>query len=113
MKSELRITPTLARVLRPFLEDPRAPRYGFDLMQIARLPSGTLYPILARLERANVLTRQAEDIDPVVEGRPARKFYRITPEGELLARRELAALSAELQPPPRRALRPQMQRGPA
>ncbi len=30
-----------------FLADPAAPRYGYDLMKAARLPSGALYPLLA------------------------------------------------------------------
>ena len=44
------MTGPLERVLGAFLADPAAPRYGYDLMKAARLPSGTLYPLLARLE---------------------------------------------------------------
>ena len=47
----MRMTGALERVLGAFLADPAAPRYGYDLMKAARLPSGTLYPLLARLER--------------------------------------------------------------
>jgi DNA-binding PadR family transcriptional regulator len=46
------MTGSQERVLRVFLDDPTAPRYGYDLMKAAALPSGTLYPMLARLETA-------------------------------------------------------------
>ena len=46
----VRMTGPLERVLGAFLADPTAPRYGYDLMKAARLPSGTLYPLLTRLE---------------------------------------------------------------
>ncbi len=108
MDRDVRITSTVARVLRPFLEEPTTPRYGFDLMERTRLSSGTLYPILARLEHAGWLTRHTEVSAPAAAGRPPRKFYRISANGEMLARRELEALSAELRPPAaRRPLRPQ------
>jgi DNA-binding PadR family transcriptional regulator len=34
-----------------------------------------------------------------VQERPARRYYRLTPDGEQLARRELAALADRLRPP--------------
>lgn len=40
--------------------------------------SGSLYPILARLEGAGWLTRGKEVIDPRAARRPARTHYRIT-----------------------------------
>jgi DNA-binding PadR family transcriptional regulator len=88
----------VARVLRAFLDDPTEPRYGFELMQRTKLASGTLYPILARLERSGWVTREAENIDPAVEGRPVRKLYRLSPGAAVAARRELVALSRELNP---------------
>src|SRR5215472_8693751 len=108
MEPSVQITPAVAKVLRPFLEDPQARRYGFDLMQRTNMASGSLYPILARLERAGWLIRETDDIDPTREGRPARKYYKISAEGERLARRSLATLSAELRPPSARpGLKPQ------
>ncbi len=93
------MTTTVARVLRTFLDDTAQPRYGFELMGLTGLASGTLYPILARLESAGWLVSDREDIDPVAEGRPARRMYRISPRGAQLARSELAALSRQLRPP--------------
>jgi PadR family transcriptional regulator, regulatory protein PadR len=103
----VRITTPVARVLRAFLDDPTQPRYGFELMQRTRLASGTLYPILARLERADWVTRESEDIDPVELGRPARKLYRLTGHGAITARHELIQLNRELQLPAKRTLRQQ------
>lgn len=62
--------------------------YGFDVMDATGLASGTVYPILGRLEARGLASSRWED--PEVhrrEGRPARKYYRITAEG----RRSLAA----------------------
>jgi PadR family transcriptional regulator, regulatory protein PadR len=102
------MTTAAARVLRVFLDDPAAPRYGFELMQHTRFPSGTLYPILARLERAGWITGQQETADASAEGRPVRRLYYLTSGGAQAARVELAELSAQLRPPPVRGslLRP-------
>ncbi|MGJ6968073.1 PadR family transcriptional regulator [Streptosporangium sp. G11] len=107
--AEVRITTTVGKVLRIFLDDLDAPRYGFELMKLAGMPSGTLYPVLARLEAAGWIEGRRETIDPVVEARPARRFYLLTAHGALAARQELAELSERLRPPPagRRVPRPQ------
>jgi DNA-binding PadR family transcriptional regulator len=59
----------------------------------------TLYPNLAKLERHGWLSLGKEDIDPRVEGRPARRFYRITGAGEAAARLQLAELVERYRPP--------------
>jgi DNA-binding PadR family transcriptional regulator len=89
----------VARVLRVFLEDPTAPRYGLELMKATKMPSGSLYPMLARLERAGWLRSRREQIDPATEGRPPRRYYELSPEGLVAARYELAALAEQLRPP--------------
>jgi PadR family transcriptional regulator PadR len=95
---EVRITIAVATVLRTFLDDTTRPRYGYELMRLTGYPSGKLYPILARLQRAGWLSRDQEPIDPAVAGRPARRWYRLTPQGVHAARHELAALSQQLRP---------------
>lgn len=60
----------------------RGHRYGFEIMKVADLPSGTVYPLLRRLERTRLAESRWEDVDPSDEGRPRRRNYRITPEGE-------------------------------
>jgi DNA-binding PadR family transcriptional regulator len=96
---EVRITATVGKVLRVFLDDVAEPRYGYELMQRTGLASGTVYPILARLEAAGWLISDVEDIEPDAEHRPARRFYRITAAAAEMARSELLALSRQLQPP--------------
>ncbi len=96
MPNEVRMTSAVAKVAAAFLSDPATDRYGLDLIRTTGLPSGTLYPILVRLERAGWLTTLWEEIDPAAEGRPARRYYRLTPEGIVEARRELAALHQQI-----------------
>lgn len=97
----------MATVLKIFLEDPDQPRYGFELMKLTGLASGSLYPMLARLEGAGWLTRGKELIDPRAEGRPARTNYTITGAAVNAARIKLAALSEQFRPPVPGHLRPQ------
>ena len=96
MAQSVRITTAVVKVLAAFLGDQTQDRYGLDLMAEAGLPSGTLYPILVRLEKAGWVRAQGEEIDPVAEGRPARRYYRLTPDGVEAARVELAALHQQL-----------------
>jgi DNA-binding PadR family transcriptional regulator len=98
----MRITVPVARVLSALLADPDADRYGLDLMGDTGLPSGTLYPILQRLQRAGWVDARWEDIDPVASGRPARRYYRLTPDGVVAARQALAELRAQTSPTGRR-----------
>lgn len=106
MTERIRITTSVAQVLAVLLDDPQAERYGLELMRATGLPSGTIYPILARLQAAGWLQADWETIDPVVAGRPARRYYRLTAAGAAAARTELAALSARLRPRGTTALRP-------
>lgn len=76
-------------VLRALLEDPTHERYGLELSTASGLPSGTIHPILARLEKLGWLESHWEDIDPVREGRPRRRYYRLSPDGAEYARTAL------------------------
>ena len=100
----MRMTGPVQRVLTAFLSDPAAPRYGYDLMKAARLPSGTLYPLLARLEQQKLVGSAWET--PQQEGERPRKYYRLTGEGVRIARLELAQASARRQRAPARPGRP-------
>jgi PadR family transcriptional regulator PadR len=84
----VKLTASLERVLRAFLDEPAAPRYGYDLMKAAGLQSGTLYPLLARLEQQKLVTSAWET--PQQEGQRPRKYYRLTGAGIEVARLELA-----------------------
>jgi DNA-binding PadR family transcriptional regulator len=91
-----RLTSSVLKVLAALLADPGAERYGLQLMQQAGLPSGTLYPILVRLERAGWVQSRWEQIDPAAEGRPIRRYYRLTAEGAAAARDEVARMHAQM-----------------
>jgi PadR family transcriptional regulator PadR len=57
-------------------------RHGFDIMDATGLPSGTVYPILGRLERANLLKARWESSTVARrEKRPTRRYYEITGAG--------------------------------
>jgi DNA-binding PadR family transcriptional regulator len=96
MANPLRVTAAVSKVLAAFLEDSDVDRYGLDLMRASGHPSGTLYPILLRLQNAGWVEAYWEEIDPVAAGRPARRYYRLTPDGLVSAQTELAALQAHL-----------------
>jgi len=98
------MTASLERVFRVFLDDPAAPRYGYDLMKAASLPSGTLYPMLARLEAQALVVSAWET--PQHDGERPRRYYRLTGEGVTVARLELARLSARRRPAPSGPVRP-------
>ena len=86
----MKLTAPLERVLRVMTTDPAAPHYGYDLMKAAKLPSGTLYPMLARLQQEGLVDSEWEAPRPDAGGRPPRKYYRLTGEGLRVARLELA-----------------------
>lgn len=70
--------PTVA-VLRALAE---GATYGFDVMDATGLPSGTVYPILSRIESKGLVeTRWEAPKEHRRAGRPARKYYRLTVEG--------------------------------
>jgi PadR family transcriptional regulator PadR len=79
----------MERVLAVFLADPAEPRYGYDLMRAARLPSGTLYPMLARLQDEGLVESRWEPAGQA-GGRPPRRYYQLSGDGIRVARLELA-----------------------
>lgn len=86
----VRMTIPVQRVLRVLLAEPDQERYGLQIGDEAGLASGTVHPILARLEGAGWVVSQWEDLDPREVGRPARRYYRLTAEGAVEARQALA-----------------------
>jgi PadR family transcriptional regulator PadR len=101
---DLRMTIPTQRVLEALLADPGAELYGLEIGTAAGLRSGTVHPILARLEGYGWLDSRWEDVDPSAEGRPPRRYYRLTADGVQAAR---AALARAYRPSPARQLRPQ------
>jgi PadR family transcriptional regulator len=81
-----RITTQTLRVLGAFTSSGTAELSGAEIAKKTNLRSGTLYPILFRLERTGWFESQWEDGDPSELGRPRRRFYRLTALGEREAR---------------------------
>ncbi len=82
-------SPQTLQVFEALLDDPRRWRYGYDLSKQTSLASGTLYPILMRLNDQRLLETTWEPSDE--PGRPPRHTYRLTADGIALARQRLAA----------------------
>jgi PadR family transcriptional regulator PadR len=58
-------------------------RFGFDIMEVTGLPSGTVYPALRRLEALELVTSDWErDLKARKEGRPRRRYYELTKTGK-------------------------------
>jgi DNA-binding PadR family transcriptional regulator len=84
----MRITYPIACVLQALAS---GFHYGFDIMELTGLPSGTIYPILRRFERNGLVRSKWENSqDARNEGRPRRRYYELTPAG-----RETLSVAAE------------------
>ena len=60
----------------------RSVRYGFDIMDATGLPSGTVYPILGRLERDGYVRSKWESHAVAQrEKRPPRRYFEMTASG--------------------------------
>jgi PadR family transcriptional regulator, regulatory protein PadR len=92
--SEPRMSGPTLGVLAAVMMSPQDELSGAEIGREAKLASGTLYPILARLEQAHWLESRWEDGDPHLLGRPRRRLYRLTGLGAAKAR----AAFKELEP---------------
>jgi PadR family transcriptional regulator PadR len=75
--------------------------YGYNVMEVTGLPSGTVYPAMRRLERDQLIRSQWERQSLADAGqRPPRKYYKLTRAGEttLEASRKRYPLLARLVP---------------
>jgi PadR family transcriptional regulator, regulatory protein PadR len=78
---DVRMSLQTLRVLEMFLESPSEQLSGAQVHERCGIASGTLYPILLRLEAAGWFISQWESIDPSSAGRPRRRLYRLTSTG--------------------------------
>jgi DNA-binding PadR family transcriptional regulator len=75
----VRLTHTTALVIASLA---RGARHGFDVLDDTGLPSGTVYPILRRLEAAGLVKSRWEAVQVARdEGRPPRRYYQLTAAG--------------------------------
>ena len=96
MGEDLRLTLQTQMVLSVLLEG--GEQYGLEIAKQARLASGTIYPILARLESAGWIESGWEDIDESAEGRRRRRYYQLTGVGARQARKVLTATKSAMFP---------------
>jgi PadR family transcriptional regulator PadR len=79
-------------------------QFGFDIMEVTGLPSGTVYPALRRLERDGLVSSNWEAEEKALqEQRPARRYYALTRQGkeaEATATRRYPLLSRLLEEKP-------------
>jgi DNA-binding PadR family transcriptional regulator len=81
----VRLTLQVQMVLTALAAVPESELYGLELVDSTGLPPGTIYPILARLEHAGWLSSRWEVVDQRAEGRPRRRYYRLTADGAAVA----------------------------
>lgn len=88
-----RITEQTLKVLGTLVGAGSEELSGADIAKKTKQQSGTLYPILIRLERAHWLESRWEDGDPRELGRPRKRLYRVTALGEKALRQALLDIS--------------------
>lgn len=82
MEPLARLTPATVDVLDALVSD-RSGIWGLQIVSSTGRPSGSVYPILERLERAGWVESAWED-DPARSG-PRRRLYSLTGEGRVAA----------------------------
>lgn len=89
------LSPAARSVLAALAEAGAGGSYGYDLCRRAGIKSGTLYPLLIRLESQGHL--EAEWLSPQ-RGRPPRHVYRLTVTGRALALQHATATAPSASP---------------
>jgi PadR family transcriptional regulator, regulatory protein PadR len=81
-----RITGPTLKILGQFFQRPNVALSGAEISRSTGLASGTLYPILFRLEEAGWLESEWEEVVPAIVKRPRRRLYSMTGLGAANAR---------------------------
>ena len=89
---DIRLSNAALRVLLAIWQGPQGGLSGAQISKATSVGSGTLYPLLARLEKAGWLVGDWEAVDPRQVQRPRRRFYRLTALGGASARDEFSKL---------------------
>lgn len=89
------MTPQTIAVLQALLAAPATPRYGLDIARATGLKTGTLHPILGRLQQAGWIDSFWEAPEAHEDqGRPRRRYYRFVGDGAQVASRAIADAQA-------------------
>jgi DNA-binding PadR family transcriptional regulator len=94
MSNDPRMSAHTLKVLGALLSSGRDELSGAEIGRTTKLASGTLYPILLRLEKAGWLQSRWEAEDASSLGRPRRRLYLVTAVGAQKA----AAAFKDLEP---------------
>ena len=94
-----RLSHQTLRILKIFLDGPSEGLAGSDIWKKLGLFSGTVYPILMRLQGADWLTSDWEELPPEKLGRPRKRIYQLTGTGYNKAREALTALDVPVGSP--------------
>ena len=87
-------------------------QYGFDIMDITGLPSGTVYPALRRLEESGFVRSKWEKQSIAQQDqRPPRKYYELTRPGEEALAEAAKRYRLLEQPPALKPSKPTSERG--
>lgn len=95
--TEPKMTQPTQAVLRAFLDNPDVERFGLDIIAETGMVSGTLYPILARLEQSGWLQSRLDDVTFEHLGRRSRRYFRLTKDGAAKAQAALDKADAAAQ----------------
>lgn len=93
--TEIRITAQVVKVLGTLVSTTDEIS-GADIARLTDLATGTLYPILMRLERSRWIESKWESGDPHELGRPRRRLYRVTAFGARSARSAFKEIKAAI-----------------
>jgi DNA-binding PadR family transcriptional regulator len=93
MGKDPRLSLQTLKVLQVFLESPGSALAGAEIGSQTGLASGTLYPILIRLEKFGWLSSYWKNVTAQEAKRPRRRYYKITAIGESKARQVLVQLN--------------------
>src|SRR5215471_11417110 len=96
MDKGAQLTTQTLRVLGTLMNNRPNALAGVEIALATRLQSGTLYPILLRLEQAGWLESYWEAETPQELGRPRRRFYQLTGVGAKNARSGLRDLASAI-----------------
>ena len=97
MEKLSRVTPATLDVLEVLIQAADE-LHGFALAKAAYRPTGSVYLILSRLEEAGWVESSWEQANAQNEGRPRRRFYRLTTDGFAAARETLTTRRSKPMP---------------
>lgn len=92
----VRMSISTIKLLKLLLDKPQDVVSGAAISKATGIGSGTMYPLLQRLETAGWIKGDWEDVDPAEVGRPKRRLYKLTGKGQAEARSALNELGVSV-----------------